>query len=145
MVKLGKLTDYAVVTLVHMHMHKGTLMSASYLSELTQFPQPTMSKILKILGGAKLITSSRGKDGGYQLDHEDISLKEIIEAMEGPIAITSCAEEGHECSMSNICVSKGRWSPVNEAIKIALEEVKLSDMVASQFRLNKNKNTEAAA
>lgn len=141
MIKLSKLTDYAVVLLGHLYLEPAKSLSAAQLSEVSKIPLPTVSKILKILGASKLIESIRGSNGGYQLIDREVSLKDIIEVMEGPIAITACAdgEQKTECSMERSCIAHGRWTPVNEAIKIALEEVHLSDMVAGHYKKTNEK------
>jgi FeS assembly SUF system regulator len=131
-IKLGKLTDYAIVVLTQLSQEgEGTAKSAPQLSEQTGIPEPTVSKVLKTLAREKLVESTRGAAGGYRLAKraQDLSLCDIIEAVEGPIAIASCVDKAEEhCSAESRCPSRGKWNPVNHAIRSALQELKLSDM-----------------
>ena len=131
MIKLSKLTDYAVVVLAQMAQEKGGLLSASVLSARAGLPEPTVSKILKLLGKAGNIESARGVSGGYRLDKsaENVPVTAIIAAMEGPIALTACVDDSHEnCALQGVCAMNGRWSPVNKALHAALANVTLADM-----------------
>lgn len=135
MIKLSRLTDYAVVVLAEMSRTPrdagGGLMAASTLSLRTGLPEPTVSKVLKTLSRNGLITSVRGVAGGYRLDRAagDIPVSLIIAAMEGPISLTSCVSGSHEsCAHQGRCSMDGRWNPVNAAINAALDKVTLADM-----------------
>lgn len=133
MIKLSKVTDYAVVILLELSQRSGELLSASALSEITHIPESNVAKTLKILAGAELISSVRGVSGGYQLsnDAQQMSLADIVTATEGPIALTACVGGAEDsCDLEHVCSMKGRWDPVNDAIHSALDNVKLSDMVA---------------
>lgn len=132
MIKLARMTDYAVVVLGEMARSQGTRRTASSLSEGTGLSEPTVSKILKSLTKTRLIESVRGPGGGYVLNRGpgEIPVTEIIAAMEGPIALTACADGSHEgCSLSSACAMHGRWGVVNVAINAALESVTLAQMV----------------
>lgn len=131
MFRLSKLTDYAVVVLAEMARQPGALLSASTLSERTGLPEPTVAKILKLLTKQELIISVRGVAGGYKLEKpsKDLSVTDIIAAMEGPIALTACVETSHDsCALEGVCALNGRWSQVNNAIQAALNNVTLADM-----------------
>lgn len=133
MIKLAKLTDYAVVTLSAMVERDGILLSAVQLAEITTLPEPTVSKVLKMLAKGGVINSVRGAHGGYRLAEmpEDITILDIIEAIEGPVALTACIEGSHEnCAIVKMCGTKGRWDLVNTAVKTALENVTLRDMTS---------------
>ena len=135
MIKLSKLTDYAVVVLAQMAREKGALLSASTLSERSGVPEPTVSKILKLLGKAGIIESARGVSGGYRLDKsaENVPVTAIITAIEGPIALTACVDDSDEsCALQGVCAMNGRWSPVNRALHSALENVTLADMTGER-------------
>lgn len=130
MLKLGKLTDYAVTVMVQLA-KEGTSRSAHYLSRKTGVSEPTVAKVLKTLAKAKLVESERGVAGGYRItaDTSCISIGDVIEAIDGPIAIVSCLEGANDiCSAEATCPAKGKWLPVNNAIRRALYAVKLSDM-----------------
>lgn len=135
MIKLSKLTDYAVVVLAEMSRKSdGGLQTAISLSEKTGLPEPTVAKVLKLLAKGELIRSSRGVNGGYQLSvvPEGISMAKVITAMEGPVALTSCVDGGSDCcERSGSCSMKGKWNPVNQAMKDALERVTLAQMISN--------------
>jgi FeS assembly SUF system regulator len=134
MIKLGKLTDYAVVIAAKLSQEGLSVSrSAHYLSEKTGIPEPTVAKVLKQLTKGQIVQSVRGATGGYHLARpaDTISIAEIVVAMDGPISIVSCAGESNElCKAEVQCPVKGNWEPVNRAMKAALENVKLSDMAA---------------
>lgn len=129
MLKLGKLTDYAVTVMVQLA-REGTSRSANYLSQKTGIPEPTVAKVLKSLTRAKLVESERGMAGGYRIagDAAAVSVAHVIEAMDGPISIVSCIEKANDCGAEHSCPARSKWTPVNDAIKNALHAVKLADM-----------------
>jgi len=132
MIKISKLADYSVVILSTMSTHSHDLMSASTVSELTKLPEPTVSKVMKLLSKAQIIQSTRGINGGYSLikDPERITMESVITAIDGPIAITACADGAEpDCSLSHSCSLRGRWDGVNAALRSALETVTLADML----------------
>ena len=135
MIRLGRLTDYAVTLLTQMVSEEKGVWAASDLAQKAGLPFPTVSKILKQLMKSKILVATRGACGGYHLAHkaEDISVARIIEAMDGPIALTSCADGGdHSCRVEAICPMSGHWNKVNEAVRRALEDVSLRDMAKPQ-------------
>lgn len=132
MIKLSKLTDYAVVILAEMAKGSGTQQTASGLSIKTALPEPTVAKVLKLLAKGGLITSARGVNGGYTLSRtpSDITMAAVIISLEGPVQLTSCVDAGDECcSHSSSCSMKGKWNPVNDAMQKALENVSLAQMM----------------
>lgn len=132
MIRISKLTDYAVVVMAEMARNHGTLLSAASLAERTGVPEPTVSKVLKILSKSGLIASTRGVSGGYILetDASGIAVTDIITAMEGPISLTACVSGSEDsCALESMCGVRGRWSPVNDAIKNALSPITLADML----------------
>jgi FeS assembly SUF system regulator len=135
MIKLSKLTDYAVVILGRMALGNGKLQTASGLSEKTGLPEPTVAKVLKMLARGGLIVSTRGVNGGYVLSKtpSEINMAAVITALEGPVQLTSCvdADDGC-CSHSPNCSMKGKWNPVNDAMQKALENVSLAQMIEAR-------------
>ncbi|MDA0663213.1 MAG: SUF system Fe-S cluster assembly regulator [Proteobacteria bacterium] len=132
MLKLGRMIDYGVVILSQMAYHRDELLTAPGLAEATGLPAPTVSKILKSLAHSDLVTSHRGVHGGYTLSRrpEAISVAAILEALEGPVALTACVEGSDEqCNVARLCPIRGGWEKVNGAIRQALEAVSLSDLV----------------
>lgn len=133
MLKLSRLTDYAVVALFHLWRDAPQQKTAAQLALETGLPEPTLVKILKTLARAGLVSSRRGSSGGYYLGKDTgrtISVKRIIEAMEGRIALTTCIETPvkNECAISSLCPVQGRWTVVNAAICDVLDRVMLADM-----------------
>jgi FeS assembly SUF system regulator len=104
------------------------------LSEATAIHLPTVSKVLKVLSKAGLVYATRGSKGGYQLVQvaEQITVASIIGALEGPITITECSSETHDCKQASACEMKGNWGGVNRAIVNVLESITLADMMVSQ-------------
>jgi FeS assembly SUF system regulator len=149
MIKLSRLTDYAIVLLTQMALEGEGVHAASTLAEKTFLPLPTVSKVLKQLTKARILLAQRGASGGYSLarDPASISIASLIEALDGPIAITNCAGSGEDeesCSMQTTCPAHGNWDKVNIAIRAALEAVSLADM-ATKNEHNRIADRPAAA
>jgi FeS assembly SUF system regulator len=131
MIKLSRMTDYGVVAMSQLNQNRGRVTTAQELAEATGLPTPTASKLLKQLAKAKLLDSHRGVKGGYALTRglAEISAVEIIEALDGPVALTACVEGAEEaCNVETLCPMRGGWDKVNTAIRTALEEVSLADL-----------------
>lgn len=132
MFRLNRLTDYAVVVMSQMAQRSGETRSAQQISDDTGVPLPTVAKLLNLLGRAKLVTSQRGASGGYTLSAapEAITVAEIIQAMEGPIALTACVDGANDCcGAESFCPMRGNWNRVNDAIRSALMSVTLAEMM----------------
>ena len=127
--RLSNLADYAVVTMCAAARHcGGGRVSASELARETDLPAPTVQKIVSKLSGAGLLRSERGAKGGLQLGRPAaaITLTDIVEAVEGPIALTACVDEAKaDCSLHDSCSVKPHWPLVNEAMRGALSEITL--------------------
>lgn len=131
MIKLNRITDYAVVVLAQMARDPKTKVTATQLAEDSRMPLPTVAKLLKDLTRERVLTSVRGAAGGYKLRQapEDISVLRIIRALEGPIALTACVDGAvGGCNVESLCPMRGNWDQVNQAIGAALENVTLADM-----------------
>ena len=130
MLRLSKLTDYAVVVLVRLDSGTGVQTSPGIAGAIG-IPEPTVAKVLNSLSASGLVTSQRGARGGYRLARplEDIPVGDVIVAMDGPIALAACVEGGTgDCESSSLCPVRGRWDPVNDAIQSALAGITLADM-----------------
>jgi FeS assembly SUF system regulator len=130
MLKLSKLTDYAVVVLVRLSEESG-IQTSGGIAAATGVPEPTVAKVLKIMATAGLVLSHRGARGGYRLARPlgVISIAEVIMAIDGPIALTACVEHSVTvCDSSSLCPVRGRWDTVNSAIQEALAAITLADM-----------------
>ena len=131
MLKLSKLTDYATVILSYMAKDCVNMHASQEIAETTGIAQPTVSKILKILVKARVLTSVRGAKGGYLLAKvpEKITVAMIIDALEGPIALTECSVSHKTCEQVADCAIQGNWGLINQKILHALESVTLADMI----------------
>ncbi|HXM69709.1 MAG TPA: SUF system Fe-S cluster assembly regulator [Thermoanaerobaculia bacterium] len=131
MIRLNRLTDYAIVVLSQLGKEGGAVRTATQLAQETGMPLPTVAKLLKTLAADHIILSHRGPAGGYVLSRapEAISVAEIIVSLEGPIALTACVEGAiAHCDVESLCPMRGNWEKVNRAIRKALEELTLADM-----------------
>lgn len=141
MLRLSKLTDYAVVVLVRLSASAAIETSVG-IAAGTGIPEPTVAKVLKTLGAHRLVVSQRGAHGGYRLARPlaQIAISEVIAAIDGPIALTACVDGGSAgCDVLEVCPVRGLWDPVNAAIREALAAISLADMqeaaVARPFRI----------
>ena len=131
MIRMTKQTDYGIVLLSRMAGLPEQQFNATELAKETRLPQPTVSKILKLLARADLLDSHRGVKGGYTLARapEEITVTEVIGALEGPIGITECIDDTPgECSHEARCPVRGNWRRINEAIRQALDGINLAEM-----------------
>lgn len=129
--RLSNLADYAVVMLAAAARKPDGRLNASLLAEETGVPLPTAQKLVGRLATAGLIASSRGHSGGFRLARHpsEISLADIVEAVEGPIAMTACVEQGkHDCSVEHSCRVRPHWNAVNDAMRGALAGVSLESL-----------------
>ncbi len=135
MLKLSRLTDYAVAALVRLGQSDGVATSAGIAGGIG-VPEPTVAKVLKTLAGRGLVISTRGARGGYRLGKPlaDIAIAEVVAAIDGPIALTSCVEgAAAACESQTLCPVAGRWDPVNNAIREALSHITLADMAVASL------------
>ena len=133
MLRISKLTDYGTVLLAHLATNQETVCSAADVANATGIAVPTVSKLLKALGRSGLVTSTRGSNGGYTLarDPHEISAADIIDALEGPVSITECSASDSQCEHEGSCSVGGAWQRVNGAIRRALDDVTLNDLLRS--------------
>jgi FeS assembly SUF system regulator len=130
MLRISRLTDYATVILASLA--GGRLASAAEIAERTRIGLPTVSKLLKELQHAGLVRSVRGARGGYQLARPaaSISAAAIIDAVEGPVALTECAGGSGNCGIESTCLVGHGWQRISRAIRRALLEVSLEELVS---------------
>ncbi len=131
--RLSSLADYAVVMMSAAARHCGGVsrLNATLLAEETGVPLPTVQKLVSRLSAAGLIESTRGTGGGFRLSRPPamISLADIIEAVEGPIALTSCVDgASQDCCVEQTCKVKPHWNAVNGAVRGALAGVSLATL-----------------
>ena len=138
MLRLSKLTDYAVVVLIRLGEVDRTapdcIQTSPGLSAGTGVPEPTVAKVLKALATSGLVVSQRGARGGYRLMRplSAITVADVIIAVDGPIALTACVDGSTSgCDVSSVCAVRGRWDLVNAVIQEALSAITLADMRAA--------------
>jgi FeS assembly SUF system regulator len=130
MLRISKLTDYGTMVLACLAGRPAERLTATTVAERTRLGLPTVSKLLKNLQRAGLVTSSRGAHGGYQLARPAarISAAEIIDAIEGPVAITECSGHHSACDLETVCSTGTAWQRVNSAIRRSLDELSLAQL-----------------
>jgi FeS assembly SUF system regulator len=130
-IRLSKLADYGIVIASHLARHPDRQQTAPEVAAATSVPLPMTSKILKLLTRAELLVSHRGAHGGYGLARAAglVTVAEVIEALDGPIAMTSCTEPTPgDCSILSLCPTRANWERINRAIREALGDVTLAEM-----------------
>ncbi len=136
MFKLNRLTDYAVVVMSQMARRLDEVRTAPQIAQETGVPLPTVAKLLNALANGQLVTSRRGAGGGYTLVRpaEEITVAEIIQTLEGPIALTACVDGSTDgCDVESLCPMRGNWNKVNRAIHGALSQVTLAEMAIGEL------------
>ncbi len=130
MFRISRLTDYGTLLLVFLAGQERRLCSASEIATATHVAQPTTQKLLKVLARTGLVDSVRGTDGGYRLARNPrlITAAEVIDALEGPVAITECSTVDSACELESLCRVGGAWQKINGAIRIALADITLADL-----------------
>ena len=129
--RLSHLADYAVVLMTAAARRSaGARLSATELSAETGVPLPTAQKLMGQLAGVGLLTSVRGAGGGFALARpaQAISLADIVEAVEGPFAMTVCSEGRRDCALDAHCRIKPHMGVVGDAVRGALGAVSLQEL-----------------
>ena len=132
MLRITRQTDFAIVLMTRLTAEgTGSIHSARDLAKVVSLPLPTVSKILKAMARADLLTSHRGVKGGYSVTRaaSKISVADVIEALEGPIAITECLDDTtSECNIECTCPTRTNWQSINAAVRDTLAAIPLSEM-----------------
>ncbi|WND03779.1 SUF system Fe-S cluster assembly regulator [Temperatibacter marinus] len=133
MIRLTNLADYAVLLMAEIAkgFEEKNLYSAQGLSNVTKIPATTVSKILNLLGKADLLISTRGLKGGFTLarSKDEISMTDIIEAIDGPISLTHCVSTTkHDCSYEEMCGMRPHWVMINQTIREGLDKISLASI-----------------
>lgn len=129
--RLTHLADYAVVMMTAAARRgDGARLSATELAEETGVPLPTAQKLMQQLSRHGLLIGQRGAGGGYALAKPvmEISLADIVEAVEGPIAMTVCSEGRSDCALDAHCRIKPHMGIVGDAVRGALGAVSLESL-----------------
>ncbi len=130
MLRISRLTDYATVLLAALASDPARVQTATALAEQTHIAAPTVSKLLKQLQRAGLVVSTRGLHGGYHLARPaaQISAAAILDALEGPVALTDCAAGQGHCEIEESCRVGRVWQRLNLAIRRSLNDVSLAQL-----------------
>jgi len=133
MIRIAKLTEYAMLILSQMAKDPHSTLSASYLAEMLHLSPPTVSKILKMLSEGGFVQSVRGSDGGYHLlkDAANISIADVIAAMEGELAMTECCENSGLCHIDSVCAMRENWKKINKMVQSLLANYSVIDITGS--------------
>jgi FeS assembly SUF system regulator len=131
MLRLSKLTDYAIVIMAYLAKHPGQTHNATQIAEKTGISLPTASKLLKRLAQQQLLLAHRGIKGGYQLalDSCDISLGKIIQSIEGPITLTECSGSSRRCAVEKHCMIRNNWRRISALIQDTLLNISVADLI----------------
>jgi len=132
MLRVTKLADYGIIILTRLARSSTDTCSARDIAAESRLPLPVVSKILKLLARQELVASHRGIKGGYGLARkpEEITLAQVIRALEGPIAVTECTDKIYgDCCLEKDCPVRGNWHRINHAIDQALAMITLAEMI----------------
>jgi FeS assembly SUF system regulator len=135
MLRLSKLTDYATVIMSHLAREPDQVAAASEVAAATGVAMPTVSKILKLLANGMLVQSVRGAKGGYRLARPagKISIAEIIDAVEGRLAVTECCAVAGLCAQEGGCSIRNSWQQINALLHLSLENITLAQFSTPAF------------
>jgi len=130
MLRISRLTDYATVLLAALAGEPQRVQTAAALAGQSGIALPTVSKLLKELHRSGLVTSTRGLHGGYRLARPaaQISAAAILDALEGPVALTDCAAGHGHCEIEENCRVGRVWQRLNLAIRRALYDISLAQL-----------------
>jgi FeS assembly SUF system regulator len=130
MLRISKMTDYATVLLARLAAAPDRQLTATQLAAQSHLSAPTVSKVLKQLHRRGLVSSTLGLRGGYRLARPaaEITAAQILDALEGPMALIECARQTHQCSIESTCGVGRAWQRVNIAIRRSLQEITLLEL-----------------
>jgi FeS assembly SUF system regulator len=132
MIILSKLADYGVIVATHLAVHSDRQANAAQVAVETRLPPATVAKVLKALAHAELVSATRGASGGYRLARppREVSVAEVVAAMDGDIGLTQCSVHVDECAHTNYCPTRPHWAAINRAVGQALQAVTLDEMIS---------------
>ena len=136
MLKVTRLADYAVSIIATFSGCKDEILSSQEIVKKTKLKKATVNKLLSKLVKKNFLEPFRGTNGGYKLkkDISNISIKELIEAIEGPVLLTDCLNKNaNNCNLFNVCNTKNIWAFVNTAINNTLDSIKVKDIKSDKF------------
>ena len=131
MMKISRKAEYALRAMIYLSRQPmSQVYMISEISQATGVSKDFMAKILKELSTRGLVKAQKGANGGYKLSisPENISFKDIIEAIEGPIEINECVPDASFCTRVGMCEMYFVWNKAYQAVAKVLEQAKLSDL-----------------
>jgi FeS assembly SUF system regulator len=132
MIILSKLADYGVIVATHLPLAPERQENAASVAAATRLPLATVAKLLKALAHAGVVVATRGAAGGYRLARPaaEISIAEVVAAIDGDIGLTQCSIHADECAHTNYCPTRPHWAAINRAVGQALAAVTLDEMIS---------------
>lgn len=133
MIRMSKLTDYGIVIMSHLAKTPKKMQSAAEIADSVGITLPTVSKILKTLTREGFLSSQRGLKGGYSLalSADEISVADLVDALEGPISLTECSYASGVCLQESSCSVRQNWLRINQAIHNTLDNIRLTQMIGT--------------
>lgn len=140
MFKINRFADYATIVMDYMAQAPEKWYNAREIAENTPVHAPTVTKLLKLLTKHQLLESHRGVKGGYRLARmpQDISIATIIEAIDGPLALTQC--DG--CEFETVCHTRHNWQTISHIMYDVLAHINLAQMRDPSFHLRIHTSTK---
>ena len=131
MLRITKMTDYAVLILANLVLHDNKLLTAKEIASETHISLPTTQKILKKLNRKNLVISKQGASGGYSLDPETkkLSVATLLEKLDGDLSITQCSSNDDQCEVEDFCNIGNAWQMINQRVQWALNDITLGDLI----------------
>ena len=131
MLRITKMTDYAVLILANLALHDNKLLTAKEIASETHISLPTTQKILKKLSRKNLVISKQGVSGGYSLDPETkkLSVANLLEKLDGDLSITQCSSNDDQCEVEDFCNIGNAWQMINQRVQWALNDITLGDLI----------------
>jgi FeS assembly SUF system regulator len=138
LIRLSRITDYGIVLMAHLaEQPQDAPRNAREVAAETRLPLPVVSKVLKSLARAGLLVSQRGAKGGYALARPagQITVPEMIVALEGPIGLTECSQHPGTCRQEHTCHVRTPWQHISRAVQGTLARITLSDLVTPNSKI----------
>ena len=131
MLRITKMTDYAVLILANLALHDNKLLTAKEIASETHISLPSTQKILKKLNRKNLVISKQGASGGYSLDPETkkLSVATLLEKLDGDLSITQCSSNDDQCEVEDFCNIGNAWQMINQRGQWALNDITLGDLI----------------
>lgn len=133
--KVTRASDYAIRALIKMAQKtEGTTFMRSELSKICDIPDSFLGKILQNLAKSELLTSERGKKGGFKLSKspKDITVYDIISAIEGDMSLNECLFDENFCGFSSSCTAHSMWHKIQQKFVIMLKDYTLYELAAEE-------------